>query len=159
MYRNNFCSLSAFYKPAQHMSSLKGPILLIDNDAEDRQLFTTAFSELKVPNPIIEFTDGQPLINYLHTTTAQPFLILSDIKLDTMSGLELRARINQDPILRAKGIPFVFITDYPSEDNVKQAYLLTVQGFFQKAPSMEQLKEDLDITIKYCLHPNRDFKY
>jgi CheY-like chemotaxis protein len=149
-------------KPVQYMTALNGPILLIEDDADDRMFVRNVLQELQVPNPVVEFSSGHQLMDYLLTANTHPLLILSDLKLEDMSGLELREKINDNPVLRRKSVPFIFLSDFATQDNVKQAYSLTVQGFFAKAHSIDELKEDLDLMIRYwkkCLHPNREFRY
>lgn len=144
------------------MTVLNGPILLIEDDADDRMFVRNVLKELNVPNPVVEFSEGNELIDYLLTASTHPLLILADLKLADMSGLELREKINSNPVLRRRSVPFIFLSDYATKDNVKQAYSLTVQGFFAKAHSIEELKEDLDLMIRYwmkCLHPNRELRY
>lgn len=85
----------------------------------------------------------------------QRFTQVSMIK--GMSGLELRRAINGADFLRRKAIPFIILTDFATAENVKEAYDLTVQGFYRKAATMPQLKEQLKLIVTYwmhCLHPN-----
>lgn len=139
---------------------LNGPVLIIDNDLEDQEFITAVLKEI---DPAIHthcFYDGQAALEYLSATTQQPFLILCDVKMEGMNGLELRARINEDEQLRKKSIPFVFLSDYATQENVNKAYDLTVQGFFEKANTHNGLRAQLDQIISYwksCMHPNRYF--
>lgn len=74
-----------------------------------------------------------------------------------MNGLELRRHIISDDFLRKKSIPFIFYTTGVSKDSVDMAYDLTVQGFFQKANSMTEIKNLVELIINYwlnCKHPN-----
>lgn len=139
---------------------LNSPVLIIDNDLEDQEFITAVLKEI---DPAIHthcFYDGQEALDYLSTTTQQPFLILCDVQMQGMNGLELRARINENERLRKKSIPFVFLSDYATQDNVNKAYDLTVQGFFEKANTHNGLREQLEQIVSYwksCKHPNRYF--
>lgn len=87
----------------------------------------------------------------------QPLIILRDINMPLMNGLELRNRIDADTYLQTKTIPFVFYTTSASSEIVKQAYEGSIQGFHQKAGQFEALKQQLELLVTYwqnCLHPN-----
>lgn len=76
-----------------------------------------------------------------------------------MSGIEFRKCLNENEYLRQKSIPFLFITTAASPDLVNIAYDQTVQGFFRKANSYAELKEQLTLILTYwtrCLHPSSE---
>lgn len=134
-----------------------GPILVIDNDREDYDLVFMALKELNVPNEIRWLHGGEEALDFLRTTPEQPFLILCDIMMPEMTGIQLRAEIDKDDFLRKKSIPFIFLTVVVSKKMVEQAYDLTVQGYHLKGETYDKLKEGLDLIVKYwqaCMHPN-----
>lgn len=134
-----------------------GPILYVDDDEDDQFLLRQALREIGAENPVLCFNDGTEVLTYLEVTEEKPFLILCDLNMPLMSGLELRHRINQNERLRQKAVPFVFFTTAASPEAVQQAYLESVQGFYQKPPQYEQLVNQLRIILAYwrdCLHPN-----
>lgn len=97
------------------------------------------------------------MLQFLRTTHEKPFLILCDINMPVMNGLELRRKIDEDDFLRRKSIPFVFFTTYAVPQEVSQAYELTVQGFFEKGNNLKQLTDTLRLILEYwtvCRHPN-----
>lgn len=137
--------------------SKKGPILLIEDDEDDQLLISQAIQRLAVTNPIRIFHNGQEALDYLEKTQERPFLILCDINMPLLNGLELRAEINQKEYLRQKAIPFVFLTTTASPETIRVAYDESVQGFYQKAVSQVGLQHQLKLIIDYwqsCLHPN-----
>ena len=102
-------------------------------------------------------SNGKEALEYLHTTTEHPFLILCDINMPVMDGLEFRNAIEQDPFLKKKDIPFVYLTTTGNPLIVRKAYALTVQGFFQKKNNLDELRHCLKMIIEYwrgCLNPN-----
>jgi CheY-like chemotaxis protein len=140
--------------------SKKGPIILVDDDLDDKELFEDTLKEIGVPNELVHFTNAQKAFEYLKTTKDQPFLIFSDVNLPVVRGLDFKRNIDADPQLRKKSIPFVFYSTSVDQRSVNEAYTeMTVQGFFQKGNSLAGLKRDLKLVIDYwmfCRHPNAE---
>ena len=137
--------------------SKTGPIILIEDDPHDLDVIKAALGDNGVENELICFDRAEKALKYLCETTDRPFLILCDIRMQGMNGLEFRDTINDDEYLRKKSIPFVFLTAAVSQEIVDDAYDLTVQGFIAKPDSYEELKKTLDKIVSYwltCLHPN-----
>lgn len=91
-------------------------------------------------------------------TEEQPFLILCDVNMPIMNGLELRDRIEQDPYLKDKAITFVFLNTSDNDALVLKAYKGTIQGFYKKENVFADLKASLQLIVGYwrsCLHPNK----
>jgi CheY-like chemotaxis protein len=140
--------------------SKKGPILLIEDDEDDQMIISQVIRDLGISNPIQVFYNGKEALDHLEKTQEQPFLILCDVNMPVLNGLELRHLISQSEYLRKKSIPFVFLTTTASPEAVRQAYNDSVQGFYQKANSYAEFQEQIKLIITYwegCLHPNRLF--
>ncbi len=134
----------------------QGPILLIEDDEDDQFLIQRMLTELGVPNPIRFFADGERALAYLLTMPEQPFIILCDVNMPVMNGIELRQRIDENQALREKAIPFIYLTTDASRGLVETAYKAMIQGFFKKETAYEEAKEQLRCIISYwerCLHP------
>lgn len=134
-----------------------GPIIIVEDDPEDQELMLEALAQLGVQNNVHFFTGGKQAIDFLLITTEQPFLIITDINLPQMSGLQFQRKIQEHEFLRKKSIPFIFLSTTDNPRTVEQAYDQTVQGFFKKPGSFLQLKETLKNIIDYwkcCRHPN-----
>src|SRR3954470_14768617 len=112
--------------------SVKGPILLIEDDPNDLDVITAAFKENKIKNEIKSFTNTADALAYMMITNDLPFLILCDIRMPGMNGLEFRKSVTENEFLRKKSIPFLFYTAAVSPQIINEAYDLTVQGFFEK---------------------------
>jgi CheY-like chemotaxis protein len=136
----------------------KGPIVIVEDDEDDRIFLEEVIRDLGVPNPIIWLPNGVAAFEYLKTHTEQPFLIISDINMPLLNGIELKRQIDHDIELRQKSIPFVFLTTSVSQETIDEAYnSLTVQGFFRKSNTLEGLREVFRAMIAYwkvCHHPN-----
>jgi CheY-like chemotaxis protein len=138
----------------------KGPIVIIEDDTEDEEIFKDILEELKISNKIIWFTDPHKAFDYLKTTREQPFIIFSDINLPKQNGVEFKRRIDEDKQLRKKSIPFIFYSTFVGQEIVNKAYTqMTVQGFFRKGTSYKEIKSDIKMIIDYwqvCNHPNTE---
>jgi CheY-like chemotaxis protein len=135
----------------------KGPIVIVDDDGDDQDVYAEAIHALGIPNEIRPFETGAQALDYLNTTEEQPFIILSDINMPGMTGLELKKRIQDDPYLQSKGVPFVFISTNATNVSVRHAHALSVQGYFQKPTKLEELKTILRVLFDYwecCKHIN-----
>src|SRR4030095_12325078 len=135
-----------------------GPIIIIEDDADDKELLEEILRELGLSNRIIWMENVEKAFKYLAGATEQPFLILSDVNLPGRNGIEFKAEIDKDPELRKKSIPFVFFSTATDQKSVNEAYTkMTVQGYFQKRGSFEEMKKVIKIIIDYwevCKHPN-----
>src|SRR5438128_12335559 len=85
-----------------------GPVINVEDDADDEGIFKVVLKELNLTNKVITFTQTKDAFHYLKTTTDQPFIIFSDVNLPGQSGLDFKREIDSDSELRQKSIPFVF---------------------------------------------------
>ena len=128
----------------------KGPIIIVEDDLDDRFNLKQALLEAEVLNELIFFSNGPDALDYLKSTKERPFLIICDINLPKQNGIEFKNDIDSDPYLRGLAIPFIFYTTYVSQNAVNEAYKnLNVQGFFQKNDSFKELKDGIRIIIDY----------
>lgn len=135
-----------------------GPIILIDDDKEDEELMRDALEHLGIKNQLIHFGDCDSAFDFLQHTTENPLIIISDINLPKKTGIEFKKQLDEDPLLRSKSIPFVFLSTSIDQNSVDIAYKeLTVQGFFQKSNSFQDYTTVIKVLIdywKFCRHPN-----
>jgi two-component SAPR family response regulator len=126
-----------------------GPIIIIEDDFDDQEMLKEVFEELKVPNILRFFNSCIDAIDYLLTTIESPFLIISDINLPSMTGIELKQQINNNVFLRKKSIPFVFLSTTPDNYAIATAYNVWVQGYFVKPSRFRELKEMMGCILTY----------
>lgn len=134
-----------------------GPIVIVEDDPDDQLIYKEIVESLHPKNEVTVFDNGEDVLHYLQSTREQPFIILSDINLPRMNGLELRRQIDANEALRKKSIPFVFLSTTDAGHIVEEAYNLTVQGFFVKAHSYAEIAHQLKCIFEYwkaCRHPN-----
>lgn len=133
-----------------------GPIIIIEDDTDDQELLNEILKELQVPNVVKFFNSCLQAFDYLLTTIEKPFLIISDINLPAMTGLELCKKIMTNELVRMKSIPFIFLTTTSDHKVISEAYQMFVQGFFVKPTSIKELKETVGMIVNYwkvCRHP------
>ena len=128
-----------------------GPIVIIEDDADDRGFFKEVFDHLKYENEVLYFSDGESALSYLLDEPTKPFLILSDINMPRLSGIELKDRIQLNENLRMKCIPYLFFTTTANQQHVVDAYSKSVQGFFVKPVTMANLTSIIKKIIDYWL--------
>lgn len=134
------------------------PIVLIEDDTDDKEILEMVLKDLNITKTLIWFANGSDAFEYLKTTTEQPFLILSDVNLPGMSGIEFKKKVDDHPELRKKCIPFVLYSTSVDKQTVEDAYTkMTVQGFFKKNSGYDEIKNTIRIINEYwtyCRHPN-----
>lgn len=134
-----------------------GPIVIVEDDHDDQMIYKEIVESLHPKNEVNVFDNGEDVLKFLRDTPVQPFVIISDINLPRMTGLELRRQINADEALRKKSIPFIFLSTTDAGHIVDEAYDLTVQGFFVKAHVYAEIATQLKCIFEYwksCKHPN-----
>lgn len=133
-----------------------GPIVMIEDDIDDQDIFRDVFTELAFKNEIIFFKDGESALEYLIETNEKPFIVFSDINMPRLSGMELRAKIHENEDLRLKSIPYLFFSTSAEQENVIDAYSKSIQGFFVKPRNYNEIKETMRTIVEYwqkCVSP------
>jgi CheY-like chemotaxis protein len=134
------------------------PILVIGVDEEDFDILTEVCKTVKIPNELIRLADGFQGIEYLRSHKEKPFIIITDVYIPGMSGLAFRKKIEEDPDLRSKSVPFIFISESLLPRQVTEVYAMSVQGLFDKATSISELQNMMRVIYDYwqlCRHPDQ----
>ncbi|KAA9354818.1 response regulator [Larkinella humicola] len=134
-----------------------GAIVVIEDDEDDQEMLTQVFKQLDYRNEVIFFEDAEEALRYLVSTSIEPFIVISDINMPKLNGLELREQIHENEDLRLKCIPYLFFTTSAEQQHVIDAYSKSVQGFFIKPSKFEKLKETVRKIVEYwqeCVSPN-----
>lgn len=120
-----------------------GEVIFIDDDPDDHLLFRMAYADLAIQNQLTIHSNGLDAYQYFNNIDKDPFLIISDINMPIMSGIELRDKMQQMGAQRLRTVPFLFLTTGTAIDNPITPYAYSVQGFFQKPDSYGELKDTL----------------
>jgi CheY-like chemotaxis protein len=118
------------------MDSL-GRILMVEDDPRDVELTLTALEEYKLANEVVVTTDGEEALDYLYRrgkfaarTGDNPAVLLLDLKLPKVDGLEVLQQIKADDQLRL--IPVVVLTSSREERDMVASYKLGVNAYVVK---------------------------
>ena len=134
-------------------------ILIVDNDRDDLDLIRDVFNHLKITRPVLYFTSGEELEDYLLTNSESPFLIVCDVNFPGHDdGFMIKKKIAENPNLKYKSVPFIYWSTSASEKQIKYAYDLPAQGFFFKPNKFDELCETVKIILAYwqkSQHPKR----
>jgi len=126
-----------------------GPIIIIDDDEDDRLIFEEILKSLYLPNEIILLSDSTEVVAFLKQEHIKPFMVISDINMPKINGFEMRDEILKDPALTAKTVPFIFFTTVGNGYTVEEAFKRNIQGYFHKTSDMKQLQETLKEIADY----------
>jgi CheY-like chemotaxis protein len=135
-----------------------GPIIFIEDDEDDVEIFKAVMLELKVKNRVEWFVTANDAYEYLLHNGTQPFIIICDLNLPGKDGINLKTDIDNNKVLRKKSIPFVFLSTAADKYIIEKCYTeITIQGYFQKENDFQALKKMFDAILNYwayCRHPN-----
>lgn len=111
-------------------------VLLVEDDDIDRKVVHRAFAKHKIANPIVEACDGIEALQIMrgkdgHGPLPRPYLVLLDLNMPRMNGMEFLKEIREDDLLK-DSVVFVLTTSREEQDRV-QAYRLNVAGYMVKA--------------------------
>ncbi|HVN77039.1 MAG TPA: response regulator [Thermoanaerobaculaceae bacterium] len=118
-------------------------ILVVEDNPTDAELTLRALRRANLANPVTVVEDGEEALDYLfgmgkHSTRPDggtPRVVLLDLKLPKLSGLDVLRRIRADGRLR--GVPVVVVTSSREEPDVKEAYRLGVNSYIVKPVEFE----------------------
>jgi len=132
-------------------------ILLVDDNPDFVELARRAFLKSSVANPLVVAEDGAEALDYLFATGAwadrtpadNPVLILLDLKLPKIDGLEVLRRLRADQ--RTRLIPVVILTTSSEEQDIIAGYELGTNAYIRKPVDFAQLAEVLRQTGLFWL--------
>ncbi len=124
------------------MNDLSRPILLVEDNPMDVDLTKRAFARRKLINPLVVARDGEEALGQLtqwEQGAPQPVVILLDLKLPKVSGLEVLRRLKSHP--RFRSIPVVVLTTSSEDADVRTAYDQGANSYIIKPVNFENFLE------------------
>lgn len=131
------------------------PILMADDDADDRLMAKDALEECRVANDLRFVEDGEELMDYLNrrgmyadaNSAPRPGLILLDLNMPRKNGREALKEIKNDANLR--GIPVVILTTSQAEEDIARSYDIGANSYITKPVTFDGLVEVMKSLKKY----------
>ena len=133
-------------------SSIARPILMIEDNPMDIDLTKRAFTKRNLNNPIQTARDGEEGLSYIARWDAgelTPVVILLDLKLPKVDGLEVLNQIKSHPVYQV--IPVVVLTTSTQDQDVKTAYQLGANSYIVKPVNFDKF---LDVASQIELYWN-----
>lgn len=113
------------------------PILVVEDNANDLELMLEGLSEHQLANPIVVARNGEEALDYLFCRGAHsarpaedPVVVLLDLKMPKVDGLEVLRTVKADAHLRR--LPIVMVTSSREEQDLVRSYELGVNGYVVK---------------------------
>ena len=122
--------------------STQKPILLVEDNPDDEALTLRAFSKNRISNPVVVAHDGVEALEYLHgspdgkTAGTLPAVVLLDLKLPRIDGLEVLRRVRADP--RTHLLPVVILTTSKEQHDIQEGYSLGANSYIRKPVDFEK---------------------
>jgi CheY-like chemotaxis protein len=118
------------------------PILLVEDDTVDAMTVKRALRDLKVTNPVAHVTNGEEALDYLQDVTKpKPCLILLDINMPKMNGIELLQVLKAHVDLQR--IPVIMLTTSTNDRDIIQSFHLSAAGYMIKPVDYKQFMETI----------------
>ena len=137
-------------------------VLLVEDDEGDVLMTREAFEFYKIRNPLHVVTDGERALQFVRQTgpfadAPRPGLILLDINLPRLSGLEVLAELKADPELAL--IPVVMLTTSQAEEDILRSYRLHANAYVTKPVDVTQfisaVRQIDDVFVSVVRRPRR----
>lgn len=124
------------------------PILVAEDSLFDLEFTLLALAKCDIPNPIVVVRDGQEALDYLYCqnqyakrNTGNPGVILLDINMPKVDGLEVLKTVRTTP--KFSSVPIVMLTHSEQISDVHRARLLGIDRYIVKPVEFDQFKTDI----------------
>lgn len=126
------------------------PLLLVEDDVVDAMVIRRAFEDLRLHYPLIHMTNGEEAIAHLQDeANEKPGLILLDLNMPKMGGLEFLERVKSHPLL--KTIPVLALTTSDNASDINASFELGANGYFIKPTNYQQSVEVIRAVTTYWM--------
>lgn len=133
-------------------------ILLVEDNPMDAELAIHALKKQRLSNQIVHVTDGQAALEHFFgadgNATVAPTLVLLDLKLPKVSGIEVLRRLRADP--RTRQVPVVVLTSSSDDTDVMETYNLGANSYIVKPVEFENFSAAINnMGLYWMLLPPR----
>ena len=143
------------------MNEIEVDILLVEDNQDDMDLALHALRREKLANKIFVVRDGEEALDFLFCRGAfsersfdhPPKLVLLDLKLPKVDGIEVLRQIKSDP--RTRMVPVVIMTSSKEERDVVNGYDLGANSYIQKPVDFNQFRDTVKLAGLYWLVTNQ----
>lgn len=137
-------------------------VLLVEDNSRDAELTIRTLTKRKLANDIVRLTDGQDALDWLwgngayagRDLTLRPKVVLLDLKLPKLSGLEVLRALRADA--RTRLLPVVMMTSSREERDLIESYRLGVNGYIVKPVDFENFSNAVAVAGNYWLLVNQE---
>lgn len=130
-------------------------ILLVEDNYDHAEMVIRILEDIPEAHRVVHLEDGESALDYLQTREAPalPSLMLLDLRLPTVSGLEVLAQVKGDYRLRA--LPVVILTTSDAETDVAMAYASHANSYLTKPADFGEYSRMLKDLVFYWLNWNK----
>ncbi len=143
------------------MELKRKPILLVDDNADDELLTLDALRTSGIDHPVVVARDGLEAIEWLYgqgthagrDTAVMPRLILLDLKLPKINGLEVLSNLRRDN--RTRYVPTVILSSSTRREDIDGSYQRGANSYLRKAVNFEEYSVAVQCLCEYWLEHNQ----
>ncbi len=129
------------------MTTLPIEILLVEDSDEDAELTVRALRKQRLASQLHRVVDGAEALDFLQTTDPLPRLVLLDLKLPKVDGLEVLRALKSDP--RTQSIPIVVLSSSRQNSDLAESYKLGANSYIVKPVDFEKFVEAVQQVGQY----------
>lgn len=141
------------------MKKLSGKIILVDDEPFEEDLLRKGLEKLHFKTELKVFRNAIDALHFLKKTDDEVFMIISDMNMPKMNGLDFKKAIDADDSLRQKSVPFIFSSTTATRAQLLEAYEYRLQGYFIKPADAFSMAKQMSLIIEYWVASVRPDNY
>ena len=122
-------------------------ILLIDDDEIERIKFQNVCKDINFPYSVVEAINGKQALNFLNRIENRFNIIVLDLHMPKMNGLELLENLKSN--IKFKNTPIIIMSNSEDNDELKKCYDYGVSGYFTKPANFTKYSKKVKSVLKY----------